>query len=592
MSLKNKMKSIIPGTMIALSFLFLFQLLPCRIASAASISQTTVIKATLNSRQIIVQNTSKTLDAAPVLVQGRIYIPAKNIADLMNIPLNWNANLQLVDMQTANSKIQFVPSKKIVIIDGVNSPFNGIALISNGRLMLSLRWLSNYTGSQQTFDPNTKSILITFVTQSVQSSDVADNSTPVAIFAFTKPTYRIGETIGYVNLSYDPDGDAINLQWTGRQDVFFAAGSYPVSLQVIDSAGNQSAVYTRYITITNVVYMNEVQYNVYNQPVGTSFTIDANMTGNFNNLPELPKQISADTSRKLLISDSPESIMESGIVYQDTVNGKARLYANHTNGTTNKMRFTIAVTNPTNVPITLITTNKGEVYPSVFANLIGSVASTNFLLHDPSNIPPIIVPAGATLIYMQPADLYPGQGINLIYDVESDGPLQYTFVASDADTSLLLPLNFYKPLAYNKNIRGTFPVSQKTWNIDLTNLAAPMELTIGDGINDVFDIGYDPLRGVQTTNYGNYGIVYTIHATNPGKMAVLMLAKGGYFKGPFVINNTISLAPSSGIITAYKSIQVLARTTGSENNFDLEFTPPAGSSFPIDIIFYPLHNLN
>jgi hypothetical protein len=36
---------------------------------------------------------------------------------------------------------------------------------------------------------------------------------------------------------------------------------------------------------------------------------------------------------------------------------------------------------------------------------------------------------------------------------------------------------------------------------------------------------------------------------------------------------------------------VLARTTGDEASLDIEFTPPAGSAFPIDIVFYPLEEL-
>jgi hypothetical protein len=49
------------------------------------------------------------------------------------------------------------------------------------------------------------------------------------------------------------------------------------------------------------------------------------------------------------------------------------------------------------------------------------------------------------------------------------------------------------------------------------------------------------------------------------------------------------MAPASGVISAFQSVQILARTTGTENSFDLEFTPPAGSAFPIDLIFYPLN---
>jgi len=295
-----------------------------------------------------------------------------------------------------------------------------------------------------------------------------------------------------------------------------------------------------------------------------------------------------DTSRKLLISDSPESMTEYGILYQDTVNGKARLYADHINGTTTKMRFTIRVTNPTDHPVTVQTTNKGEVYPSIYANLIGSEASVDFMLHDPSNVAPLVVPARTTLVYVQMPDFYPGQGVNLFYDVETDGPLQYSFIASEADSSTLFPLSSYHPLAFNGHIRGTFPVTGKSWSVNLSNFTTPRQLMISNGVVDSFGHGYDAQSAADAVNRGNYGVTYLIHSDHPRKMAVLLLAQGGPFKGPFKINGALTLAPSSGILNAFESVQVLARTTGTETSFDLEFTPPAGSALPIELIFYPL----
>jgi hypothetical protein len=107
-------------------------------------------------------------------------------------------------------------------------------------------------------------------------------------------------------------------------------------------------------------------------------------------------------------------------------------------------------------------------------------------------------------------------------------------------------------------------------------------------VDDPFVKGYDTERQMNVSNEGNYGMIYHIHADKPRKMALMLLAKGGPFKGPFLINGQFIMAPASGIINAFQSIQVLARTSGTEDSLDIEFTPPAGSAFPIDLIFYPL----
>lgn len=555
-------------------------------------STTTQITHYIDSYYVMVNNHTLVLDTPAILIHDKAFIPAKNIADYTGIDLAWNPKLNVVELKTAKAYIQFDLAKKLVSINGISGPFENIAAMSKGKLMLNLEWFSNYTGAVQTYNAVTKLINITYVKQPDALSDAANSSRPVAKFTFTKPTYRMGETVQYVDLSYDPDAEGMRYEWTGKQDAFFTAGTYPITLKVFDSAGHESAAYTRSVVIENSLYLNEVQYPIYNQPVGTSFKTDWNMVWyNFNDLPILTKQVFEDTSRTLLVSDSPETIMEKGILYQDTIHGKGRLYADHLNGTTDKIRFTIMAKNMTDQPVTIKTTNKGEVYPSIYANLIGHEASVDFMLHDPPNMEPLIVPAGQSLVYIQMPDFYPGQGVNVFYDVETDGDLQFSFVASDSNTPAANVLDMYKPLAFDGHDRGTFPVADKTWNVDLTSFTTPSRLRFGDGVDDPFVKGYDTERKSEVTDMGNYGMIYHIHADKPRKMAVLLLAKGGPFKGPFKINGQFIMAPSSGVIMAFESIEVLARTSGTEDSFDLEFTPPAGSAFPIDVIFYPLESL-
>jgi hypothetical protein len=183
-------------------------------------------------------------------------------------------------------------------------------------------------------------------------------------------------------------------------------------------------------------------------------------------------------------------------------------------------------------------------------------------------------------------EFYPGQGVNLFYDVETSSEVQFSFVATNQVSQSTL--NQLPMLAFNGHVRGSFPVSEVKWNVDASSFAKPNRLIIGDGTTDPFQPGYDPMRKQNVLNEGNYGVVYKIHADKPRKMAIMLLAYGGVFKGPIKINGEISLVPQSGVITAFDGMQILARTTGDEEALDIEFTPPAGSAFPIDLIFYPL----
>ncbi|MDQ1911383.1 stalk domain-containing protein [Paenibacillus sp. GD4] len=552
-------------------------------------SGTTHILLYVDKAEAFYNNTQITLDAPATIIQDKMFVPAKFLGDALGVKVEWNAATRQIEMTPPGTKITLDSDNKSVWINGVMVPFDSVAHITaNGRLLIKLTWLADYMGARYEYNDELRRVEIIHVkSPSGIVNPNSGNSKPVAKFTFAKSTYQIGETIKYVDLSYDPDAEGIaDWKWENKKEVYFEPGTYPITLTVSDRHGNQSARYTRNLVIENTTYLSQVEYPLYKKPVGSFIKTDWSILyGHYWDLPQLPKQVEEDKSRLLLVSDSPEEFTEKGILYQDEVNGKGRLYADHINGTKEKVTLAILAKNMTDKPVTIKTTNRGEVWPSVYANLIGSEATVDFLLNDPLT-ESLTVPAGQTFTYKQFPEFYPGQGVNLFYDLETDGKVQFSFVATDkvtSDTLQRLPL-----LAFNGHVRGSFPVSQVNWTIDATNFDKASRLIIGDGKEDPFVSGYDPMRKQNVLNEGNYGVVYKIHADKPRKMAVMILPKGGVFKGPFKINGDIRLVPESGVMTAFDGMQILARTTGKEDSLDIEFSPPAGSAFPIDLIFYPL----
>jgi hypothetical protein len=560
------------------------------LAQASVSSSTTYILLYVDQADAFVNDKQVTLDAPATIIHDKMFVPAKFLGDAMGMKVEWNATTRDILMVTPGYNIVLNADKKSVWINGLMTPFDDVAAIVNGRLMVKLTWLADYMGARYTYNDELRRVEIIYTKQpSSLYNQQTNNSRPVAKFTFAKPTYRIGEPVKYVDLSYDPDAEGIvKYEWSGKQEAFFEPGTYPISLTVWDKNNNKSETYTRNLVIEDKVYLSALEYPIYMKPPGSYIKTDwSTLWGHFWELPELPKAVSSDSSRTLLVSDSPEEFTQKGILYQDKVNGKARLYADHINGTQDKLTLAILATNTTDKPVTIKTTNKGEVWPSVYANLIGNEATVDFLMNDPVN-DTLTVPPNQTFIYKQFPDFYPGQGVNLFYDVETNGEIQFSFVATDTVTQTTLqtlPL-----LPFNGHVRGTFPVSEVRWDIDATSFTQPSRLIIGDGKTDPFQQGYDPMRKQQVLNEGNYGVVYKIHAPKPRKMAVMILAKGGVFKGPFKINGEIRLVPESGVLTAFDGMQILARTTGTEEALDIEFSPPAGSAFPIDLIFYPLED--
>ncbi|MHA6484269.1 stalk domain-containing protein [Paenibacillus sp. strain BS8-2] len=542
----------------------------------------------LDKQEAFLNGEQVSLDAPATIRDGRTFVPAKFLGDAFGMKVEWQEKTRTILMETPSYEILLDSDNKAAWVNGIQFKFDDVAMIKNGRLMVKLTWLSDYMGASYTYNHELRRVDVLFVKKPEGNYDPdQNNSKPVAKFAFGQTSYRIGEPIKYVNLSYDPDAEGVRMEWEGNEEVFFKAGTYPVTLTVTDGKGNKSKPYTRHLVIEDEVYLSKVEYPIYTKPIGGYIPTDwQTLYAHYFNLPDLVKKVTEDKSRTLLLSDSPETFTETGILYQDTINGKGRLYADHLNGTPNKVGFTILATNTTDQPVTIVTTNKGEVYPSIYAHLIGSEAMVDFLANDASP-ETMTVPPGETFIYKQFPDFYAGQGVNLMYDVETDGEVQFTFAAAENVSKDMLSMT---KLPFNGHIRGTFEIAGFDWQVDVSQngLKKPTKLVIGDGKIDPFQMGYDPQRGEQATLWGNYGTVYRIHSDKPRKMAIMILAKGGAFKGPFKINGELVKVPASGVLTAFDGMVMLHKTTGKEESLDIEFSPPAGSAFPINLIFYPL----
>lgn len=551
-------------------------------------SGTTSVVFYLDQKEAFLNGAEVKLEQAPVVIAGKTFVPAKFLGDAFGLKVEWDAATKTIAMETPKALIRLDTVNKSAWVNDYWYKLDQVAAIVNGKVLIKLTWLSDYMGATYTYNGELRRIDVLHVNRPAGVYDPDSNSSrPVAKFMLGKASYKLGEPIDYVNLSYDPDAEALKLEWKGNEEAFWTPGTYPVTLTATDKSGNKSEPYTRYVTVTDETYLSPVEYPIYTKPVGGYIpTTWSTLYNSFFNLEHLAKQATEDRSRSLLVSDSPETFAQTGILYQDTVDGKTRLYANHQNGTPNKVSFAILATNRSDHPVTIRTTRKGEVYPTIYAMQMGSEASVDFLANDPVD-ERMVVPPGETYVYKQFPDFYPGQGVNLLYDVESDGAVQYTFAVADRVSTDMLGL---PKLDYNGHIRGTFPATGFDWKVDLsqTGLAKPKLLVLGDGKDDPFQQGFDPMRGMGVADSANYGAVYHIHADKPRRMAILLLAKGGPFKGPFRINGELRKVPGSGVLTAFDGMVVLAKTTGKEKSLDIEFTPPAGSAFPINLIFYPL----
>ncbi|OXM87791.1 copper amine oxidase N-terminal domain-containing protein [Paenibacillus rigui] len=537
-----------------------------------------------------------TLDAPVLQIKEQVYVPAVILPELLGVSVKWQSDTSTVQLTLPSGFAEFALASKELRVNGQAESFDKAAMVHDDRLYIRLDWLNGYVQFKANVNQqwNRLELLYVKMPQAGESfhNDTMPNAKPIARFTVDKEKYRLGEPIRYTDASYDPDGDKISsMEWTGKAEAIFEPGLFKVSLQVTDSRGTVSETFSHNVEISNEPYLDPFEYKVYHEPVGTFVKEEEKTLRSYlRGIPQLPNVTKLSTERPLIVSDSPETFTEKGFLYQEKVNGKARLYADHVNGMNEKVQFAIAVRNPSpDRTVTIKTTRKGEVYPSIYANLIGNEASIEFLQDDQEQREPDTMVLGPyeTAYYKKMPEFFPGQGMNVLYDVETDGEVYFSFVAMDAGAGLD-SIGLYNRLPYNGNVRGTFNGSDVSWNVDARNFSKPSSLAIGDGTSDKFVTGTDFFSKEDSLNLGNYGVVYKIHLDHPRKMAVLLLPRGGVFRGPFEVDGRIVQAPPSGVMMDYQGYTILARTNGTEPSMDIEFTPAAGSAFPVDVIFYPL----
>ncbi|SFL81602.1 Copper amine oxidase N-terminal domain-containing protein [Paenibacillus sp. 1_12] len=541
-----------------------------------------------------------TLDEPPAMINGQFYLPIKWVADALRMQLIWDEHTQTAQMLTSKAFIQFNPSLNQIQVNGKPIPFNSVAEIRNGRMLVNLTWLATYTNMTYRFDFASQSAELAdygepasaYKESTLRKDDTQQNSRPIAKFAFGKATYRLGEPITYTDLSYDPDSEGLpGYDWKGKQDVFFKPGTYTVTLTVKDGKGNESEPFSQSIQILDIPYISEQAYPFYFKPLGSLLSKEAVASITKQSLvdPTLSVSIAQPENRRLLLGSSKKPIMEKGFLFQEKINGQARLYTQYINGMNSNAQLAVMIRNQSDTrPVLVSTTTAAESQASVYTSILGSKTVENFLANQLDSDSLTINP-GAAVFYKVSPELGLGQGFQGIYDIKSDGAVDVSYVMV-APGEQPYQLGDYRNLQSKELRRSVFPVSDVSWQVDARSLKAPISLGIGDGsveptLKEVIrDMGVEPVQPVSSVS--NAGARYRINLELNGKMAVALYPRGGFFEGAIRVNGNVISMPGAGL-TSNEAI-LLHRTSGSEKKIEIELMTAESNQLPLDLILYPL----
>ncbi|TCS79330.1 copper amine oxidase [Pectinatus cerevisiiphilus] len=311
-----------------------------------------------------------------------------------------------------------------------------------------------------------------------------------------------------------------------------------------------------------------------------------------------------DKGGTLLFSDSPETVYQDGILYEDTISGKGRLYYYHVNGTEEDKKVVVMLTNTNKEKsVNFHITRSAEAGPSADYLYVGKTSQLRYFGYQiPQDIfidkdSARILDGRTNNILVKKDELVCG-----IYDFETKSPVKITV--------MMLPLNedpytFMKTasvlLKDDSRLRGTFKnmdrvlQGEKRYNPENDGT---VYFTIADDRDDAYLTGVDATDGSSVKNYGNYGILYylDIPMSGMGKVHYYLQPLGGVYAGAMsvqindAINFNVLPTPSERAFFGenlredyYADLGVY----GARDSLLFKYSPPGASNLPVKIILSP-----
>lgn len=302
---------------------------------------------------------------------------------------------------------------------------------------------------------------------------------------------------------------------------------------------------------------------------------------------------------KLLLSDSPETVTDDGILYQDVIAGSGRVFFHHANGSKTPKKFAVVFSN-SGSSTAYVTVNKyGLGGPGLDYLAVGKSAQRDYMKGQDAYLVEI-PPNGVVSLFGKEIIVQPEMLVSGIYDFKADQNVTMKVVMAPRDADIkkfagqakVLPPDIY-------HLRGTFSASDlmvvpaKVYNADTDGTVG---LTLADNVIDKYLTGIDATNGTKVTNYGNYGIVYNIFMPTEGNKVLdyYLNPWGGSYAGAMGVKyKQGALAtvdtPDGKLSMGENTLQSLAFLGSYQSGESLWFTfsPPGSSNLPVRLLINP-----
>lgn len=422
---------------------------------------------------------------------------------------------------------------------------------------------------------------------------------PIQITEFKSEqnTYAVGEKL-QLNYTYNNPNDLEitsqrwrykNLSTNGslissKPRYFKKTGQYEVFLELQDEWGNWSNKASCKVNVSNEVIERNDYYLFEKGKPGD--LIDGYIDNDYNDFSPASVESVIDIPGTLIMSNSPETIHSSGILYKERTSGVGRIILHHHNNTQYAKKLMILVSTPGQEVVRLNITNNAIKGPSKHILPLGQSAVSQFLKGTDTKSYSI-KPGEMTCIYdsSKIKSWKKGEVVSGTLDFESSGEVTWQIVAMDENSSMS-QVSKLQVLDKDSHDRGTFDVIERQYVLNLNDMTDSLKLVLGKE-SEEWLVGKDAITGEVCTNRGNYGLPIKIVINNNEDVGIVANARGGQIQGALKWNKTkVFNIPSEGALSS-KTVAAYVGTVKANSTNEIEYMLPNGSSAPILFGFIP-----
>ncbi|UHA72849.1 stalk domain-containing protein [Paenibacillus sp. 481] len=548
-----------------------------------------------NTSYYRVDGKSTRMSGSSYIQNGTFMVPITSAMKSFNMPYQWdNVNKRIIVRLDAPPVAKFNVVEKQIYAGQTRVTVNNESYSPRGRQIIEEQW----EGLQDYYeDPGTYVVSLRVLddqgewsnTHSVTINVLPPNQAPIAEFRTDKTTYKMGEIIRYEDISRDPENDIAKREWANNEPAFFTPGPQTITLKVTDGFGATHEVEHTIIISEETLYTVD-EFSHVHTSIGEKYAFRASI----KDLAVVKPEVS-ETARALYRANSPESIVEDGILYTDNVAGGARILMHHKNAKNTNIKLYIMVKNISDRPATVQVERSGWAGPSTYPQQTGKMAAVRYFESFAAN-------ANVSETTLQPNEtrmlvpdvsqraLKPQEIYTLYADFYSDTTVEYSVVALDESKNVVKELPKLKKLKSDGvHIRGTFENADRNFAVKEVVGDKPSRLLFADKVNDPYIKGSDMIDYVDQVNAGNYGVLYRVMLERVAPNTLISFnSRGGSYSGAMLVNGQVIHTPNHGILNGPNEASVVYRTGNHEERVELWFTPAAGNNMPVNLVFTPL----